>query len=233
MNWKKIYSLPLFAAVLLVGCEQRNEVPLRDATDTLSWAVGRDFAKSMQKDKEMALNGEVVLAAIRATLEGDAERMPDSVLLAATQRILNQRKEAGATPIYLPQQVQQQEQQYFARLVKEKPNVRRHPEGFYYEVLREGTGPSAGFGSVVRFDYRSYLLLTGEPFDQTYGQRDPIVHVLGKPMFEGLVAGLQLMNRGSQYRFYFSYKLAFGEKQSGNIPPCTPLIYEVELHDIN
>ena len=75
-------------------------------------------------------------------------------------------------------------------------------------------------------------MLTGEPYDQTYGKRDPIVHVVGEPMFPGLIEAFQLMNAGSIYRFYFPYQVAFGAQGSGNIPGYTPLIYEVEVHEL-
>ena len=101
------------------------------------------------------------------------------------------------------------------------------------EVVKQGKGPKARFGDVVRFDYRGYNMITGELFDQTYGQRDPIDHVLGKPMFAGLIEGMQLMNAGSLYRLYVPSALAFGANGTQNIPPYTPVIYEIELHAIN
>jgi FKBP-type peptidyl-prolyl cis-trans isomerase len=74
--------------------------------------------------------------------------------------------------------------------------------------------------------------MTGQPYDQTYGKRDPIVHVIGTPMFPGLIEAFQLMNAGSRYRFYFPYQVCFGARGSDGIPPFTPMIYEVELHEI-
>ena len=107
-----------------------------------------------------------------------------------------------------------------------------NPSGFYYEVLKPGKGANAQIGQRILFDYRSFLMFNGEPYDQTYGVRDPILHVVGRPMFQGLIDALQLMNAGSIYRFYFPYQLAFGETGAGDIPGYTPFIYEVELHEI-
>ena len=109
---------------------------------------------------------------------------------------------------------------------------RYHPAGFYYEQLRAGKGRKAVYGDRINFDYRSFLMFSGEAYDQTYGKRDPIIHVVGEPMFTGLIEGFQLMNAGSIYRFYFPYQLAFGERGSRDIPGFTPFIYEVELHEI-
>ena len=77
-------------------------------------------------------------------------------------------------------------------------------------------------------------MLTGEQFDQSngYSGGEPIIHVVGNPMFPGLLEGMQLMNAGSLYRFYFPNQLAFGANGSEDIPPYTAVIYEVELHEI-
>ena len=48
-------------------------------------------------------------------------------------------------------------------------------------------------------------------------------------MFQGLLLGMQLMNAGSKYRFYFPHQLVTG---ATGIPPYTPVSYEVELHEI-
>ena len=118
-------------------------------------------------------------------------------------------------------EVSQQQKEYFERLERDNPAVKKHPSGFYYEVLRSGKGRKARYADRIRFDYRSFLMLTGEPFDQTYGQRDPIIHVVGEPMFQGLIDAFQLMEAGSLYRFYFPYQLAFGENGTGDIPGFT------------
>jgi FKBP-type peptidyl-prolyl cis-trans isomerase FkpA/FKBP-type peptidyl-prolyl cis-trans isomerase FklB len=129
-------------------------------------------------------------------------------------------------------QIDQQQEDFFAQLTKEHPGVKKHESGFYYEQVKAGKGRNAKLGDRVSFDYRSFLMFTGQPYDQTYGKRDPILHVVGRPMFQGLIDGIQLMNAGSIYRFYFPYQLAFGPQGSGDIPGFTPFIYEVEVHEI-
>ena len=128
--------------------------------------------------------------------------------------------------------VKDQQDEFFAKLEAENPNVKKHKSGFYYECLQAGKGPNAEFARRISFDYKGILMFTGEVFDQTYGQRPPIVTVLGNPMFPGLQDALQMMNAGSKYRFYFPYQLAFGERGTTSVPPYSPLIYEVELHEI-
>ena len=83
-------------------------------------------------------------------------------------------------------------------------------------------------GKRISIDFIASELATGKVFENTYNDHT-IVHVLGKPMFEGILDGLQLMNAGSKYRFYFPYRLVAG---ANGIPPYTPVAYEVELHEI-
>ena len=122
-----------------------------------------------------------------------------------------------------------QQQQFFERLVAENPNVKQAPKGYYYEVLRNGSGPRAQLGKRIRFDFKGTEMISGRLIEQTYGVREPIIHVLEQPMFEGLLDGLQLMNAGSKFRFYFPFQLV---TNANGIPPYTPVIYEVELHEI-
>ena len=174
-----------------------------------------------------------VVQALKHTLEGKEQPLSDTAYAEAMQYII------ATSRMYQMKQANEQkssvegkQNEYFSHLEKTNPNVKKHPSGFYYEVLKEGKGPNATYAQRINFDYRSFLMLTGEPYDQTYGKRDPIIHVIGKPMFPGLVDAFQLMNAGSIYRFYFPYQLAFGEHGAGDIPGYTPFIYEIELHAI-
>ncbi len=228
------------AGLLMASCGTKNrlsgDVPeLTTQIDTLSWAYGQNIASVLKSTFIEKLDAELVLKAALYSLDSSAvQPISDSATLAALQYIsfmqntslMRQHQQQQAS-------VDEQQEQYFAKLVNENKNVRRHPSGFYYEVIKEGRGPKAQERHVVKFDYRSFLMFTGEPYDQTYGKRDPIVHNLATPMFRGLIDGMCMMSAGSVYRFYFPYQLAFGPSGSGQIPGYTPLIYEVELHEID
>ena len=78
-------------------------------------------------------------------------------------------------------------------------------------------------------DFKGINMANNQVIEETYGHREPIIHTLDRPMFQGLLSGFQLMNTGSKYRFYFPHQLVTG---ANGIPPYTPVIYEVELHEI-
>ena len=221
------------AALILASCSGKSVPQLRNQQDTLSWAMGENIALSLQQMNGIDLDNELVQQAIANTLGGGERVLSDSALSVAMDFIVGaQQVEMIKRSNELEKQVNQQQQQFFAQLEKDHPQVKKHPSGFYFEVLKEGTGRRPEYGERVSFDYRSFKMFTHEPWDQTYGKRDPILHSVGKPMFQGLVDGLQLMRAGSIYRFYFPYQLAFGVQGSGDIEGCMPFIYEVELHTV-
>ena len=227
--------LPIIAlAALAAACGGKNEAPkLHDRTDTLSWAMGENVAKSLKEGNVVKLDYDVFMKAVKHTLDGKEQPLSDETYQETMQYImaLAQMKQITETKKQ-EANIASSQAEYFSNLEKTNSNVKKHPSGFYYEVIKEGKGPKAKYGQVVSFDYKSYFMLSGQPFDQTYGQREPIEHVIGKPMFQGLVEGLQQMNAGSIYRFYFPHELAFGAAGNDDIPPYTPLIYEVEMHNI-
>lgn len=220
---------------LLTACNHKAEVlQLSTRNDTLSWAMGENIGLSLQEmDGALNLDNELVMKALRHTLDKEDQPIDDNTFREAMNYILYiQQTEMMRRDNQNEAKINGMQEAYFAQLVKEHPNVKKHESGFYYEEVKAGTGRKAVFGDRISFDYRSFLMFSGEPYDQTYGKRDPITHVVGRPMFQGLIDGMQLMNAGSIYRFYFPYQLAFGPQGSGDIPGYTPFIYEVELHKI-
>ena len=221
------------AVISLVSCGSKGEKPvLNSERDTVSWVMGQSLAHAAQQGF-YKFDEKVLAQAFEHTMNKGAQPLTEEEYNNVLQYInflatAHDRETARNTVESAKESVSQ----YFEKLVKENPNVKKADEGFYYEVLREGKGPKAQLGQRVEFDYRGYHMLTGNLFDQTYGKRTSIIHVLGKPMFEGLQYGMQMMTAGSKYRFYFPQELAFGANGSEGVPPYTALIYEIELHKI-
>lgn len=220
-------ALAAAAALLLAACTpQAGTTALENQNDTLSWALGRNTAQSLIDGNLFEVNHEVYLEAISATLQGKQQPITDSdyddairyIMFIAQNKQMQQAAENRNT-----------EQEFFAQLAQKGGAIKKHKAGFYYEELTPGKGPNAKYAQSVSFDYRSFLV-SGQPFDQTYGKRKPITTVVGSPMFPALVEALQLMNKGSKYRFYFTSAQTRGVRA---LPPNTPLIYEIELHNIS
>lgn len=225
-------TIIIAAAALMAFASCTEPQPkLQNQQDTLSWALGRSIAEGLIQQESPTFNQEVVIEAVKATLAGKEQPLDDSTYMAA--RIFAQNQMMMDRQVAARQQgeqASQAEQEAFANFEQKHPQAKRHESGFYYEVVKAGTGPNAKGGDLVKFDYKGYNMLTNELADITYGQREPIVHVIGHPMFPGLIYAMQLMNKGSIYRFYFPSRLYPGG--STKIPNGTPAIYEVELHEI-
>ncbi len=231
----KLLILPILAATLtLTACHADKAPQLDTHEDTLAWALGENMALSvLELNNHLPIDNDIVRQAFQHALSSGSSTLTDQQMEEAIRQLFAAQQSSTPRPaVKNTETVDKQQQDYFEKLAKENPDVRKHPAGFYYEEVKKGIGRTAVVGDRIRFDYRSYLMFSGEPYDQTYGKRDPITHVVGRPMFEGLIEAMQLMNAGSIYRFYFPYQLAFGTQGSGDIPGYTPFIYEIELHEI-
>ena len=218
----------LLLALTLVSCGGKTETPvLRTQQDTLSWAMGMSLAQTADGGF-YNFDKELVVKAFESCIRGEKQPLAqqdynDAVEYISLLVAMKNRQTAQTQA----QNADQAEEALFAKLTKENPDLQKSPDGYYYQVLRQGH--RATVGKRIRFDFKGVNLVNNQLIEQTYGKRESVVHVLGKPMFQGLLSGIQLMNAGSKFRFYFPYRLVAG---ANGIPPYTPVSYEVELHEI-
>ena len=115
-------------------------------------------------------------------------------------------------------------EEYLAKKEKED-GVIKTESGLLYKVLKEGTGPKPTIDSQVKVIY-SGSLVSGKVFDDSKGST--VQFRLGN-VIQGWQEGLQLMSAGSKYEFYIPYNLAYGDRNNGEIPPYSALVFDVEL----
>lgn len=124
-----------------------------------------------------------------------------------------------------------------------------YPNGLYYKNLEQGTGPAPTDNSRVKFHFtRKYL--DGTVIETTKGKNPIEVYFQEKKLVKGLEQGLRLMKEGEKALLIMPSKIAFGksvqvipqkvreswvkeEKIDMDVLPYTPVIYEVELLDVN
>ena len=69
----------------------------------------------------------------------------------------------------------------------------------------------------------------GQVFDSSYKRGMPAEFGVNQ-VIAGWTEALQLMSEGSEWELYIPYQLAYGEAGApGAIPPCSALIFKVEL----
>ncbi len=114
--------------------------------------------------------------------------------------------------------------------------------GLRYVVTHQGAGPAAAKGDTVEVNY-TVSLLTGKIFDSsipevakgavTYNPQRPYAPIktpagLGQSI-PGFDEALLMFPKGSKVTLILSSKLAYGEQGNQQIPPYTPLVFDVDV----
>lgn len=110
---------------------------------------------------------------------------------------------------------------------KNKAGITATDSGLQFEILTEGSGLQPNAQSKVTCHYEGRLL-SGKVFDSSIKRGQPATFPLNR-VIPGWTEGLQHMKEGAKYRFFIPEHLAYGASQVGAIPPCSTLIFEVEL----
>ncbi len=108
--------------------------------------------------------------------------------------------------------------------------IQKTPSGLQIEDLIVGKGPEAKEGKNLTTHY-TLNFVNGKMIETSVGS-DPLKFQLGvTPLIKGWVEGMYGMKEGGKRKLIIPYKLAYGEKGTGDgtIPPKTDLQFEIEL----
>lgn len=112
-------------------------------------------------------------------------------------------------------------------------NISANPEssGLYFVPIREGKGQQAKAGDIVTVHFTGKFL-DGTVFDSSYPRNRPIDFELGKgQVIAGWDEGIAKMKKGGKALLLIPSHIGYGEGR-GQIPPNTPLVFEVELINV-
>lgn len=113
---------------------------------------------------------------------------------------------------------------------KKKEGVITLPSGLQYKVLVKGDGPVPTATQKVKVHYEGHLI-DGKEFDSSYKRNQPSTFRCDQ-VIKGWTEALCKMPVGSKWELYIPYQLAYGDRNTGTIPPYSALIFTVELLDI-
>jgi len=120
----------------------------------------------------------------------------------------------------------------FMNGIKDK-EVKKTASGLQYFIVKSSKGKQVKSGDKVTVKYKG-TLLNGTVFDETREGQDPFTFTVGLgQVIKGWDEGLQLMKEGEKYTFIIPSQLAYGDGGSGQIPPLSTLVFDVELTKIN
>ncbi|MBK8700146.1 MAG: FKBP-type peptidyl-prolyl cis-trans isomerase [Saprospiraceae bacterium] len=106
------------------------------------------------------------------------------------------------------------------------------PSGLKYVVHELGTGPKANRGQKVSVEYYG-VLLDGNKFDSSFERGMPIEFPVGQGnVIPGWDEALMLLPSGTKATLFIPSNLAYGDQQSGPIPPNSELVFYIEFQGI-
>jgi len=109
-----------------------------------------------------------------------------------------------------------------------EPGAVRTESGLVFRLLRPGYGPKPEASNRVNVHYEGRLA-DGTVFDSSIERGQPAAFEL-TDVIPGWTEGLQMLQGGGKARLTIPASLAYGSKgKPPNIPPCSVLIFEVEL----
>lgn len=221
MNKFKIGVSLLFGALVVSKSAQGQT--LKTASDSVSYALGRDLGSSLTK------SGVSVVA--ERFMQGLIDGVEDGEALISAEEGMRIIKGAFAKAAEEKRELMKKEQTVFFDQLKSKQGVVAAEDGLYYEVLQEGDGLKPTLEDEVLVHYKGNLA-NGKEFDSSYKRGEPLSLRLSS-VIKGWQLGIPLMSVGSKYKLYIPSELGYGERGAGaDIPPFSALIFEIELINI-
>jgi len=96
----------------------------------------------------------------------------------------------------------------------------------------KGTGTQAEAGKTVKVHYTG-TLLNGKKFDSSVDRGEPFEFSLGKgQVIQGWDEGIALMKVGGKATLIIPSKIGYGERDKGEIPPYSTMVFDVELIEV-
>lgn len=212
----------------VAGEELSNEVPqtvvLKDARDSVSFALGVNLANSLVKNEFGDVNTLLFGAGLQHAIRKDTSIMS----IEATQNVIQGQQMAKQ------QAAAAKNREASAAFLADnatKEGIVTTPSGLQYKVITAGTGAVAKQGQLVVANYRG-TLTDGTPFDNSYDRGTPFEFPVGEGrVIRGWDEAFMMMPVGSKWMIYLTPDLAYGDnpRPGGVIKPGMALVFEVEL----
>ena len=186
------------------------------------------FSKQINDSVDL-MNADRFVAGFRAGLTGENDEMPIS--MDSAQTIVSKQMD-----YYHKEQMERKYganrkagEEFLKQNAKAK-DVVTTPSGLQYKVLTKGEGEVPTASQRVKVNYEGRLL-DGTVFDSSYKRNEPATFGCSQ-VIKGWTEALTMMPVGSKWELYIPQELAYGDRETGNIPPYSMLIFTVELLSI-
>lgn len=203
----------------------QNDVPqLTSLADSAGYAMGINLGTTLKMNQMADLNRDLMKKAIGQVLNNDSVSLKPDLCIEILNKYMIKKQE-GVLEAHLKEGAD------FLEKNGKRPEVKTTASGLQYEIITEGTGPKPALTDIFVVNYKG-TMLDGTVVDSSEKHGQPLEYGVNQ-VVPGWTEGLQLMPKGSKYKFYIKSDLGYGNQ--GN-PPTIPggatLIFEIELLDI-
>jgi len=194
-----------------------------------SYMIGMDIGKSISPVKD-EVDMDTLVEALKTVMKDGKPLLTDEQAKQVGQAFGERMMAKQVAERELAVKKNLEEGAKFLAENKKKANVKTTASGLQYQILRPGNGPKPGATDTVLADYAG-TFLDGKEFDSSYKRGQPAEFALNA-VIPGWTEGLQLMSKGSKFKFWIPADLAYGAEGQGAMPPNATLVFEVELKDV-
>ena len=198
-----------------------------------SYYIGMSIAQNM-KQEGFEVDPDLLAQGIKEELDSTKKKiMPAEEMNSFMQEFMQKQNEKKQSAAGADASGNKKKGLEFLAKNKSNPKVKTTASGLQYEVLTEGDGKTKPKASdIVQVKYTGKLL-NGTVFDSTDKNGGAPMDINLAAVIPGWTEGIQLMSKGSKYRFYIPSDLAYGDQGAGDaIPGGSTIIFDVELVSI-
>jgi FKBP-type peptidyl-prolyl cis-trans isomerase FklB len=207
-----------------------SAMALKTPEDKLSYAIGLNVGRSLQKDS-ITVDQNIVIQGFKDALAGSKTLMTDDEAKSAIMALQTELRKKQDEIAKQTGEVNKKEGEEFLAANKAKEGVVTLPSGLQYKILKAGTGPKPTASDQVVCNYKG-TLINGTEFDSSYKRGQPATFPVGQ-VIKGWTEALQMMPVGSTWQLFIPPDMAYGPRgPSPEIGPNATLIFEVELLSI-
>lgn len=197
------------------------------AAQQASYAMGMDIGTSLKqmKDQGTEIDLQLFNEALQTVMDGKEPRLSAQEAHDVMMKFLAEQQEKAQAKMESEGKANLEKGKAFLAENAKKEGVKTTASGLQYKVNKEGSGKQPKATDVVAVEYVGKLI-DGTEFDSSNGKNVafPLNQVIA-----GWTEGLQLMKEGAEYTFYIPAELAYGDRQAGEIPANSTLIFDVKL----
>lgn len=207
-----LFALPFAAQAEDSASDMQN-------IENFGWFV----AEGAQQLDLNAEEKEAFIKGVKSALDGDEGPADKQQAAMQVQQYL-QGRFAG---------IQEKKSKEFFESLANNPKVKKSPTGLYYEIIEEGEAGRATKEDSVKVHYEGSLP-DGTVFDSSINRGKPVTFPVSG-VVPGFGEGVQLVGPGGKVKIYMPSNLGYGANppQGSQIPPNSPLVFEVEMIEIN